>query len=66
MLVRREIGKVVIGNWGMEAAIESLLADDPRRQVLSSQARKDVEQLTWVKREERVMLGFTDEEWFFG
>jgi hypothetical protein len=46
--------------------IESLLVDDPRRQVLSSQARRDVEQLTWVKREERVMLGFTDEEWFFG
>ena len=59
-----EIGSWVIGEW--KAAIESLLADDPRRQVLSSQARKDVEQLTWVKREERVMLGFTDEEWFFG
>jgi glycosyltransferase involved in cell wall biosynthesis len=54
----------VIGDW--KAAIESLLADDPRRQVLSSQARRDVEQLTWVKREERVMLGFVDEDWFFG
>jgi glycosyltransferase involved in cell wall biosynthesis len=54
----------VIGEW--KAAIESLLADEPRRQALSSQARKDVERLTWVKREERVMLGFTDEEWFFG
>ncbi len=54
----------VIGEW--KAAIESLLADEPRRQVLSSQARKDVEQLTWVKREERVMLGFVDEDWFFG
>jgi glycosyltransferase involved in cell wall biosynthesis len=54
----------VIGEW--KAAIGSLLADEPRRQALSSLARKDVEQLTWVKREERVMLGFTDEEWFFG
>jgi glycosyltransferase involved in cell wall biosynthesis len=54
----------VIGEW--KASIESLLADEPRRQVLSSQARRDVERLTWVKREERVMLGFTDEEWFFG
>jgi glycosyltransferase involved in cell wall biosynthesis len=54
----------VIGEW--KAAIESLLADETRRQVLSSQARRDVEQLTWVKREERVMLGFTDEDWFFG
>ena len=52
------------GNW--KAAIESLLADETRRQVLSSQARNDVGQLSWVKREERVMLGFTDEEWFFG
>ena len=62
-------GFLVSGLWGSgnwKAAIESLLADDPRRQVLSSQARKDVERLTWVKREERVMLGFTDEEWFFG
>jgi hypothetical protein len=50
----------------MKAAIESLLADEPRRQVLSSQARKDVERLTWVKRQERVILGFADEEWVFG
>ncbi|MBK7450921.1 MAG: glycosyltransferase [Anaerolineales bacterium] len=42
-----------IGNW--KAAIESLLADEPRRSALGAQARKDVEQLTWVKREERVM-----------
>ena len=53
-----------IGNWRLE--IESLLADEPRRQMLASKARKDVEQLTWVKREERVLLRFTDEEWFFG
>ena len=58
------IWESVIGNWRL--AIESLLANEPRRQMLSAQARKDVEQLTWVKREERVMLGFTDEEWFFG
>ena len=42
-----------MGNW--KAAIESLLADEPRRFALGAQARKDVEQLTWVKREERVM-----------
>ena len=42
-----------MGNW--KAAIESLLADEPRRLALGAQARKDVEQLTWVKREERVM-----------
>jgi len=57
-------GESVVGKW--KAAIESLLADEPRRQVLASQARKEVEQLTWVKREERVMERFTDEEWFFG
>jgi len=64
VLVEAGDWEAVVGNWRLE--IESLLADDPRRQVLSSQARKDVEQLTWVKREERVMLGFADEEWFFG
>ena len=42
-----------IGNW--KAAIESLLDDEPRRSALGAQARLDVEQLTWVKREERVM-----------
>ena len=42
-----------IGNW--KAAIESLLHDEPRRLALGAQARLDVEQLTWVKREERVM-----------
>jgi glycosyltransferase involved in cell wall biosynthesis len=45
-----------IGNWKLE--IESLLADESRRRELGSQARKDVEQLTWLKREERVMEGF--------
>lgn len=42
-----------IGNWKL--AIESLLVDESRRLALGAQARKDVEQLTWVKREERVM-----------
>jgi glycosyltransferase involved in cell wall biosynthesis len=42
-----------IGKWRL--AIEALLADEPRRLVLGAQARKGVEQLTWVKREERVM-----------
>ncbi|NOH01581.1 MAG: glycosyltransferase family 4 protein [Chloroflexi bacterium] len=42
-----------IGNW--KTAIEALLADEPRRLALGMQARKDVAQLTWVKREERVM-----------
>ncbi|MFN8384204.1 MAG: glycosyltransferase [Anaerolineales bacterium] len=41
------------GNW--KAEIESLLADDIRRRSLSTQARKDVARLTWVKREEMVM-----------
>jgi len=45
--------ELVIGNW--KVAIESLLADESRRRELGSQARKDVEQLTWVKREERVL-----------
>lgn len=43
----------VIGEWKVE--IEKLLADAPRRLALGAQARKDVEQLTWVKREERVI-----------
>lgn len=42
-----------IGKWKVE--IEKLLADEPRRLALGAQAHKDVEQLTWVKREERVM-----------
>ncbi len=53
-----------IGNWRLE--IEALLADEPRRQVLTSQAFKDVEQLTWMKREERVVELFVGEDWFFG
>lgn len=45
-----------IGRW--KAEIENLLADEPRRLALGAQARKDVEQLTWVKREERIMKLF--------
>lgn len=42
-----------IEEWRVE--IESLLADEPRRLALGKQARADVSQLTWVKREERIM-----------
>ena len=45
-----------VGNW--RKGIESLLKDESRRHALGAQARKDVEQLTWVKREERVMAKF--------
>lgn len=52
--------EAAIGNW--QSAIESLLADESRRSALGAQARKDVEQLTWLKREERIMsaLGSVD------
>ncbi len=48
----------VIGEW--KAAIASLLANESRRHELGTKARNAlrVEQLTWVKREERVMKGF--------
>ena len=42
-----------VGAW--RAAIESLLADAPRRKALSERARRDVEQLTWRAREERIL-----------
>jgi glycosyltransferase involved in cell wall biosynthesis len=42
-----------IEKWKVE--IEKLLADEPRRLALGKQARSDVSQLTWVKREERIM-----------
>lgn len=45
--------ELVIREWRL--AIESLLADEARRHELGSQARKDVERLTWVKREEKLM-----------
>ncbi|MCE9646977.1 MAG: glycosyltransferase [Chloroflexi bacterium] len=44
-----------IGKW--KAVIESLLADESRRRELGAQARRDVEQLTWVKREEIIIRG---------
>jgi glycosyltransferase involved in cell wall biosynthesis len=45
--------ELVIGNWKVE--IEKLLADDSVRMKLGNKARKDVEQFSWVKREERVL-----------
>jgi glycosyltransferase involved in cell wall biosynthesis len=45
--------ELVIGEWRL--AIESLLADESRRYALGAQARRDVEQLTWVKREQRIL-----------
>jgi glycosyltransferase involved in cell wall biosynthesis len=42
-----------IGDWRLE--IESLLGDEARRVALGTQARRDVEKLTWVKREERIL-----------
>jgi glycosyltransferase involved in cell wall biosynthesis len=42
-----------IGDWRLE--IESLLADEPRRLALGAQAQNDVGELTWVKREERII-----------
>jgi len=46
-----------IAEW--KAAIEALLADEARRRELGNQARQDVGQLTWVKREQRVMNLFS-------
>jgi glycosyltransferase involved in cell wall biosynthesis len=45
--------ELVIGEWRL--AIESLLANESRRRELGAQARRDVEQLTWVKREQRIL-----------
>lgn len=51
-----EVGKPTLSNVeGWKVEIEKLLVDEPRRLKLGAQARKDVENLTWVKREERVM-----------
>lgn len=49
----RELG---IGNWKVE--IEKLLADESLRMKLGSQARKDVENFSWVKREEKILGKF--------
>jgi glycosyltransferase involved in cell wall biosynthesis len=60
-----EIGNLVnwesgVGQW--KAAIESLLADEPRRLALGAQARNAlrVKQLTWVKREENILRSLTE------
>lgn len=45
-----------IANW--RSAIEALLGNEARRDALGSQARRDVEKFTWVKREARVITGF--------
>lgn len=51
-----EVGKPTLSNVeGWKVEIEKLLVDEPRRLKLGAQARKDVGNLTWVKREERVM-----------
>jgi glycosyltransferase involved in cell wall biosynthesis len=42
-----------VGEW--KVVIESLLENESRRHKLGGQARKDVEQLTWVKRAEKIM-----------
>ncbi|MBI5943857.1 MAG: glycosyltransferase [Chloroflexi bacterium] len=42
-----------IGKW--KSAIESLLADESRRRELGARARRDVENLTWLKREENIL-----------
>lgn len=48
-----EIGEKRIGGWRLE--IEKLLADESLWAKLGNQAKKDVEQFSWVKREERVL-----------
>ena len=55
--------ELVISDWRL--ALESLLGDESRRRELGFQARKDVERLTWVKREERVMEGIMVVEKYF-
>jgi glycosyltransferase involved in cell wall biosynthesis len=45
------------GDWRL--AIEALLGDEARRVALGTQARRDVEMFSWVKREEMVMGKFT-------
>jgi glycosyltransferase involved in cell wall biosynthesis len=47
-----------IREW--KVAIESLLADESRRHELGSQARKEAEHFTWLKREKRVMDRISD------
>jgi glycosyltransferase involved in cell wall biosynthesis len=42
-----------IGAW--QAAITSLLGNETRRRELATQALQDVEQLTWVKRQDKIL-----------
>lgn len=46
-----------IGAWRLE--IEKLLADESRRLKMGKQARKDAEQFTWAKRQERILERFS-------
>ena len=48
-----------IEDWKLE--IDTLLADETRRAKLGSQARRDVEKFSWLKREERVLEGLLSE-----
>jgi len=43
-----------------ERTLRELLADEPRRQALGTQARRDVARYTWVARAERALDGFGD------
>jgi glycosyltransferase involved in cell wall biosynthesis len=51
-----EMGDERIGDWRLE--IENLLGDESLRMKLGNQARKDVEQFSWVKREEKIFSLF--------
>ena len=50
-----------VGIW--KGAIASLLSNKSRRHELEIQARKDVEQLTWIKRAERIMKSIKPNSW---
>ena len=50
-----------VGKW--KAAIASLLSNKLYRDELAIQARKDVEQLTWTKRAERVLKSIKPKSW---
>jgi glycosyltransferase involved in cell wall biosynthesis len=41
---------------GWKAAIEALFENEARRLKLGAQARRDVEQLTWIKRVQKILL----------
>jgi glycosyltransferase involved in cell wall biosynthesis len=48
-----ELGEQRVENW--RSAIERLLADEPLRIKLGSQAKRDVKGFSWMKRQERVL-----------